>query len=365
MLLLYSTIKEYLVRLGKASIFVLISLLAGLLPVAAQDKLTCAEGFRVFVDARGEVCVPQTPKRIVATHDVNAGVQVLSLGGPLVGLASRSGEFSPDIVKYFDLSDMEDIGGYYEPNIEHVLNLQPDLIVHEGYSGTLYYSGEGTLASLEAIAPVVAIDAFRPIEEVMADYQELLGDSVTIPLDDQQAEFADVITDLQAVLGDDWKHVTASLLMGSETGLAAWGPTALVPNDIMTRVGVSWVAPQIEAGKEENGGYLGDFSYEETDLFSADLVLVYAVDGTEELYDTPLVQALPAVKAGQVVLLDEPYFGNHYPNYIAVAKNILVDLQAIENFNTDIVAEPETQTTASADATTDAPNNEATATKAP
>ncbi|MEM9953676.1 MAG: ABC transporter substrate-binding protein [Chloroflexota bacterium] len=98
------------------------------------SAVMCEDGFRSFESAIGSVCVPDVPQRIVATHDFNAGVQVLSLGGPLVGIPSRFGELAPDITQFFDLDNIQTVGQYYEPNIETILQLEPDLIVHEGFN---------------------------------------------------------------------------------------------------------------------------------------------------------------------------------------------------------------------------------------
>jgi len=328
-------------------ILTLLALLVGVMPLAAQDAAACEYGFRPFVDVTGEpICVPDVPERIVAIHDINAGAQVLSLGGPLVGMASREDGFRADVARYFDLEVIVDIGGVYEPNLERILELQPDLIVHEGFDGQLFLVDDEMLATLQSIAPVVAIDAFRPVEEVMADYQELLGDAATVALEDQQETFSGLLTDIEDILGDDWQNVTASYVdLANDGTLQIWGPTALVPLDILTRVGVTWVPIQQEAGSEENGGFIGGFSLERIDELNADLTLV-DVRFTPDTVDNPLYQQLTAVQAGQVIILDEPFSGTHYPNYIATAEMLLDGLTALDDIDTDLVDEPEAEAAA-------------------
>jgi len=307
------------------------------------EATACEDGFRPFVDVTGEpACVPDVPERIVAIHDINAGAQVLSLGGPVVGMASREDGFRADVARYFDLEGIVDVGGVYEPNLERILELQPDLIVHEGFDGQFFLIDEEVLATLQAIAPVVAIDAFRPVEEVMADYQELLGDAATVSLEDQQETFSGLLTDIEDLLGDDWQNVTASYVdIANDGTLQIWGPTALVPLDILTRVGVTWMPIQQEAGSEENGGFIGGFSLERIDELNADLTLV-DVRFTPDTVDNPLYQQLTAVQAGQVIILDEPFSGTHYPNSIATAELLLDGLTALDDIDTDLVDEPET-----------------------
>ena len=317
-------------------LFVLLSVSIGLSLSYAQN---CEDGFRAFTDVRGEVCVPDVPERIVSTHDYNAAVQVLSLGGPLVGMASRGGSFAPDVAQFFDLSGIADVGNYTEPSVEAVLNLQPDLIVTYTFTdGDVAFLSEETLERLEQIAPVVTIDAFRPVEEVMADYAALLGDAATVSLSDLQAELGALLEDIRAVLGDEWAEVTAGFAdFNTSAGtFQAWGPTRLVPLDILTRIGVTWVPLQMEA--EAEGGWIGDVSLEQIGQFSGDLVLVNTYDNPASL-NNALVQQLPAVQAGQIIDLDAPYAGSHYQNYVALAELMLEDLRAIEDFNFDLVEE--------------------------
>jgi len=313
------------------------------LPALETEAATaCEDGLRPFVDVRGEpVCVPNVPQRIVAVHDINAGAQVLSLGVPLVGMASREDGFRADVARYFDLEGIVDVGGVYEPNLERILELQPDLIVHEGFDGQVFLIDDEVLSSLRAIAPVVAIDPFRPVEEVMADYQELLGDAATIALEDQQETFNNLLTDIEDVLGEDSENVTAGFVdAASDLTLQAWGPTALVPLDILTRIGVNWVPIQQEADLEENGGFLGGISLERINEFEADLLLV-DVRFTPDILDNALYQQLSAVRAEQVIVFDEPFNGTHYPNYIATAELLLAGLTALEDIDPDLVDEPE------------------------
>lgn len=307
-------------------------------PAPAMNAPAQAEGAtRDFVDVTGQkVQVPIRPTRIVAMHDINAGAQILSLGGPLVGIASRDGGMRADVTRYFDLSDVADVGIVYQPNLERIAELKPDLIVHEGFDGAVTISDGAVLTQLRAIAPVVGIDTFRPVEQVMADVSQLLGEAATVSLDSQRAEFETLLAELRALLGDRWRDVTGSMIAVNGGMLEAWGPTALVPLDILTRLGVSWVPLMQEAGKPDNGGYLGEISMERLPEFNADLALVTTAYEPEAL-DTPIFRQLPVVQAGQTIELSEETAGTHYPNYIFVAKHLLEGMHAIGELRTDLV----------------------------
>ncbi|GAB4425720.1 MAG: hypothetical protein OHK0015_05940 [Chloroflexi bacterium OHK40] len=58
------------------------------------------------------------PAWIIATHDINAGAQILSLGGPLVGISSRKAGMRADGTRSLDLSEVTDIGITYQPSLE-------------------------------------------------------------------------------------------------------------------------------------------------------------------------------------------------------------------------------------------------------
>jgi iron complex transport system substrate-binding protein len=291
---------------------------------------------RMFVDVTGTaVEVPNRARRIVATNDQNAGAQLLSLGAPVVGIASRDGVMDPSITAYFDVGDVTLVGEHFAPNVEAVVELRPDLIVHEGYEGAVTLE-PSALRQLQAIAPVVGIDTFRPIEESMADFAQLLGPGATAVLDQQQAQFADALADLQSVLEERWSDVTASLFVMNEGALEAWAPDALEPGDILSRIGVGWVPLMVEAALPANGGYIPGISLERIPEFSADLLLVDTAFGGDRILQHPLFRALPAAKAGQIVELDTSLAAGHYPGYIAFAQSLTERVGAME-LRTDLV----------------------------
>jgi iron complex transport system substrate-binding protein len=231
---------------------------------------------RTFVDGTGaSVQVPDRPRRIVATHDYNGGAQLLSLGAPVVGMAVRDdGNIEPAIKKYFDVDGISKVGVVYEPDVEAVAALRPDLIVHEATGGKMLFHSDGIVESLRRIAPVVAVDTFRPVEAVMADVARLLGGGAVAVLDQQKAEFDEQLGRLRRILGNRWQDVTASVVYYFEGQLRAYGPRALPETDILTRLGVRWAGPVAEAGKPGNEGVLDDISIERLREFDADLLVL-------------------------------------------------------------------------------------------
>jgi iron complex transport system substrate-binding protein len=326
-----ATRREFLAMLAAAG------LLAACGDGGGGDGAAPGGATRPFVDETGAtIQVPDRPRRIVAIHDINAGGQLLSLGAPVVGISSRDDGFRRDITRYFDLDGVADVGLTYEPNLEAIAALEPDLIVGEGFDGGGMGFDQSLQSSLEAIAPVVYIDTFRPVEEVMADFAELLGGGAVARFDQQKAELDGKVAELRAILGDRWDEVTASLIALNVNGLEAWGPTSLPELDLLTRVGAGWVPLQIEADQDPNGGYIGGISTERLPEFSADLIVVQTAYGAEIL-DDPLYQALPAVQRGQVIEMAEPTAGSHFTNYRYVA-GLLIDVLQSMTIDTTIVS---------------------------
>jgi iron complex transport system substrate-binding protein len=282
--------------------------------------------------------VPGSPRRIVAVHDINAGAHLLSLGAPVVGMAVRESGVRNDISRYFDVDGIMPVGVVYEPDIESIAALAPDLIVGEGFNGAGMFD-DAVEQRLEAIAPVVYIDTFRPIEEVMEDFAELVGADAQSRLGDQKEEFDGVVEEIRALLEDEWDSTTVSMFDKSSDGtLQVWGSTALAATDILTRVGARWPDIVLQADQPENGGYLGGVSLERIGDLAADVVIITTAFDTT-LLDEAVFQQLGAVQAGQVVDFDEPTAGSHYPNYLFVARFLLERLNDMQPIDTSIVGE--------------------------
>ncbi|MGQ0775853.1 MAG: hypothetical protein ACT4NY_15775 [Pseudonocardiales bacterium] len=93
---------------------------------------------------------------------------------PLVGLASRDGAVGERLSEFFDLTGVQTAGDYNEPDIEAIAALSPDLIVGHVVEGGAFFEPSVT-ERLEQIAPVVYLETFAPVSQVMAGFGALLG----------------------------------------------------------------------------------------------------------------------------------------------------------------------------------------------
>ncbi len=300
-------------------------------PTATDSPAT-----RVFVDSTGaSVTVPAQPQRVVTVGAPQWGAaQVLSLGVPLVGAGNFEGTEWPDyIANYFDMEGIAGVGWAGDTDVEAIVGLRPDLIIVPARQGEVEADTTIGIDQLTPIAPVAAVDPFRPVDEVMADFATLLGVDPSV-LDAQRAEYAAVFGQIQALLGDGWGEVDASNLWAGGDTAEAWGPTDLPMNAILTELGVRWTDIVNEA--QAAGGWL-NVSLERLSEFDCDLMLYGNTYG--DLEGNPLFESLKVVQAGQYIPFPTFTFdGTHYPNYIACAKYILEQLQPMQPLRTDIIA---------------------------
>jgi iron complex transport system substrate-binding protein len=267
-----------------------------------------AENTKLFEDARGvEVRVPDKAERIVAIHDSNAAAQVLSLGVPLVGMATRNGEF--ELADRYDVEDIEPVGEYSQPNVEKIAALQPDLIIGDGANGEPYVE-PAVVEQLEQIAPTVFIDSFREVEVVMKDFAELLG--VEAELEEQQGEYEERVAGLRDTLEPKLDKLTVSVIQfEGEQNIGTFGEGWFPFGEAIEDIGIR--RPENQATGEAMETCCISVSPERFPEFDADVVLYYQPPETgHDHTDHPLFQKLDAVQAGQAYEWDDDWWGNTY-----------------------------------------------------
>ena len=128
----------------------LIGLLATIVIVACQNQAIRQQTDSQLADCRtvqhvlGEVCVPETPQRLVSLDNVTLA-DALTVGVSPIG----SSLYGDRISKYLnqDTEEIELLGRSEQPNLEKIYRLNPDLIVGQ----ELY--GESIFPQLSQIAP--------------------------------------------------------------------------------------------------------------------------------------------------------------------------------------------------------------------
>lgn len=152
------------------------------LPALAQG---CEPGMRPFAHAAGETCIPEEPRRIVATRHDSLATPLIELGAPLVGVGvefdAATGEAfirgATDIlgVNVGEASGPASIGDANNPDLEALAALAPDLILVTEWQTEL-------TDRLEQIAPTVVVPRAGPYLDHLALVADAAGVSGSYPL---------------------------------------------------------------------------------------------------------------------------------------------------------------------------------------
>lgn len=278
------------------------------LPVFAQEANPCDDGFRLIEHALGETCVPDKPQRIVPLDMTITelllieGIQPVAASFTVLRAYTR---MHPDLEPTFTalMETAADTG--FPPNIEAILNAQPDLIIgpRDLFTEMLY-------PRLNEIAPTVLYDpAPGDWQSRLIFAGEVLGLSDT--LDDLLADYDARMDTLRDLLGDTAGEIEVSLVrtFPGQIGLALDGTSAAA---ILASVGLA--RPQAQALDYE---YVLDnldgrpellISLEELPLAEGDVVFVFG--DPAELFDNPLWNALPAVRDGRAYEVGYYWWGD-------------------------------------------------------
>ncbi|MBY8847568.1 ABC transporter substrate-binding protein [Saccharothrix sp. MB29] len=262
---------------------------------------------RVFTADYGDITIPVSPKRVVATG--YAVPALLEADAPLVGISSwKRGEplmTEEDLKKYRELTKVAGESAA-ETNYEAIAQAEPDLIVIGVPKPVL---ADVDLKRLEAIAPVVAIgpslpSAWRDLSRKQADAAGALSafDAVKSEYDEKakglKDKYASVLPTLELGHVGAYGEVAKGNFQREFNG--SWG------TNIAQDIGATYYG---EVKVKGNGSAaVSEYpSIEELTAAFADAdAITYSVaaDGkvpasVQYVMDSPLWKELPAVKAGK------------------------------------------------------------------
>ncbi len=164
---------------------------------------------RTYVDALGrEIVLEKKPERVALLFFRNFEHMFLLDEAPVaateVDMLDEWASLKPYKAKY----DIEDVGSMGGPNIEKLVEIEPDLIIM--FSGSYEQYGE----EMEKIAPVVTVDSNENNwQGALREYGEILGKE-----EKAEAEIARIetlIKDSRALL-EEYKHKTFGVIMLGE-----------------------------------------------------------------------------------------------------------------------------------------------------
>lgn len=261
-------------------------ILAGLFSPAQADPVT-------FDTARGPVTLEAVPERIVAL-DVSAIDTLAALGVTPVGvIAPLYVDYLPDAV-----AQTAKVGSFFEPDMEAIAALAPDLIVIGPRSATL-------AEALARIAPVadmsVGTDAYADGMARLAAYGAML---------DRETEAEALASDLttrmdrvRAAVAD--QGGAALILMTNGPKLSVFGPESRF-GWLHTELGFAPAVADIadnRHGEPVSFEYLAEANPDTLLVVDRGEAIGGSGDGARSTLDTPLVAGTRAAQAGRVIYL--------------------------------------------------------------
>ncbi|MEM9653653.1 MAG: ABC transporter substrate-binding protein [Actinomycetota bacterium] len=262
---------------------------------------------RVVETAFGQVEIPVDPQRVIALDEyaamniVAVGLEPTAIvGSPFASLVSQ------DILADLGVA----VGGQSETsgpgffNFEAIAAAEPDVIVLTADAAQV-----PDVETLMEIAPAVVLPYNAPWRDVVGDTGEVFGrtdeaEQVIGALQQRIDEVSDVVADNPLSLS----------ILGEGFGiLFAVGPEGVL-SAVVDEVGIDRPAAQAEGEMMPGAEPFIGISPEVIGDHDADIVAVMsgAFYREEALLDVPTYQTLPAVEAGNSVIVDgDMWFGTH------------------------------------------------------
>ncbi len=269
----------------------------------------------------GESCIPLNPQRIIVT-DAEMLEMVVALNFQPVGRAKANIAGSKAPVLKGKIGEITDLGKESQPNLEKMVQLNPDLILGLGISPENYnlYS---------KIAPTVTFDYYHAgWKDNLRLVAQALGK--TEEAEKLLSEYNDKIKSIQQKINNQQGNISISIARF----YAGWNFTQFqtplsFSGSVLKEVGFAVPQPQIQLGADKlsDGTYV-TVNQERIELLDADVLFIALDPGSEKNFNryqnNPLWQKLNVVKNRRVYTVDSGYwiFGN-----ILSANGILDDIE--------------------------------------
>lgn len=273
------------------------------LDTQSSDTLTASiSDCREVQHKLGTICIPTEPERIVALDPRHLADPLLALGVKPVGMAVPIYQGNEGLLGLTPehIEGIENIGDAYQPSMEKILGLDPDLILAMDFAHDQVYE------QLSAIAPTILIDY-----ESNSSFKQNLRYLAQIFNKDAEAEnvisqYQNRIDELKSQLDVDPKEMEVTVLIhvgGQFLVTSSYHTTHEVFSDI-------GLINKILPGRGEN-----TISLEVIEQYDADILFIMDYEQEEESFflENPLIAALEAVKNDRVYFVDPDKWSAHGP----------------------------------------------------
>jgi len=289
-------------------------------PVAAAATTPVAQGAtRTVEHALGTTQVPRDPTRLVA---LGSAVDVaLAVGITPIAVDDRSAQKTYLADR---LVGVPSVGPAWEPNLEQIAALDPDLIL------ALDVSIAEVFAELTRIAPTVGVEFGETSGEwkrYNRGYAEALGRVEAF--DRAMADYEAKAAAFRAAMGDRLAETEVAILRASPDNLRFDLPAIFIGDVVYNDAGLRPPPRLAEYLAENPGAATVDISPEQFTLAEgAEVLFVWQVSGQPEedrqaiaaILGDPLLQRLEAVGQGRVYAM-----GNHWFSESILGADLVLD----------------------------------------
>lgn len=255
----------------------------------------------------GETCVPLQPQRIIALDEISLEVLLALDLKPIAATQPNiAGSRIPKLDKKAE--GIASLGKESQPNLEKIVQLDPDLILG-------FFVSEEKYKLFSQIAPTVTLDY------VQAGWQDALLRIGKITGKSTQAhkilqQYQQRVQELRNIITNQFKTTTVSISrFYAGRQIAEFRTKFSFPASIFLDVGLSFLEIQDRLTENSNQTFI-PVSLERLDLINADILFIALDPGSQVSFqkykNSQLWQNLQAVKSNRVYLVDSSYwiFGN-------------------------------------------------------
>lgn len=256
---------------------------------------------KVVSTIKGDVEIPVNPERVVVMYYTG---DVLAFGVTPVG----SSKIQEGAAFEEELKTVESLGEWFEPNVEAVIQLKPDVIIIP--------RNEELYGQMKKIAPTIVIDdATTSLDQRLTKIGEVLG---------KEKEAKDLLTDFYAKVEDSKEKLKTAGVLNKTVSImeGGKGKMSVVTSYTFGRGSqalyeyLGMKAPDIiqqKMGDKDNTQEAMDVSLEVLTEYAGDYVFRSSYEGMVDLTDHPVWSSIPAIKEGRLIEID---FGFCYYNDI-------------------------------------------------
>mgnify|MGYP003880583923 CR=1 FL=1 len=304
----------------------LVPLIEEIFPAEAMEEVSCEAGLRAVTDAVGTThCLPEQPQRVISLTDGDTDALIALGVEPIAVSNGRGSQTPPRYLVDFLPEGYISTGTFFQPNLEIVLEAEPDLILFS-YGD---FAEPATLEQLSAIAPVfVPVSGDGTWQELFTSVGEAMN--MDAQVEEYFAAYDARIAEISASIEPETRFVIARW--------AAEGPQVMAPYifapAILQELGL--VMPDEIPELDEGHAHSAPLSLETLPILDADWLFVGtlqaegdAAEALEAVFENPLFQQLEVYQNDQVVVVDGSVWTSSGG---PLAANLVLDVVA-ENFS--------------------------------